>query len=76
MAAAIRHARATLRARCDTSAERWRLAVLEVGYADPIAKTEDGMRATPRPSPSTEQRDDLVGAETGAGRQWHSVAGV
>ena len=46
VAAAIRQARATLRERCEASAERWLLEVLEISYADPDAKTADGKPAT------------------------------
>jgi hypothetical protein len=39
-------ARGALKARCDASADRWLLEVLDVGFADPDAKTEDGKPAT------------------------------
>ena len=46
VAAAIAQTVAGLRALCDASSERCLLEVLEIGYADPDAKTEDGKPAT------------------------------
>jgi len=46
VAAAIAATCAALKARCDASSDRWLLEVLEIGYADPDAKTADGKPAT------------------------------
>jgi phage terminase small subunit len=46
VAAAIAQAVAALKARSEASADRWLLEVLDIAYADPDAKTEDGKPAT------------------------------
>jgi phage terminase small subunit len=46
VAAAIAEAVAALKARSEASADRWLLEVLDIAYADPDAKTEDGKPAT------------------------------
>src|SRR5262245_42143042 len=46
VATAIAATCAALKARCDASSDRWLLEVLEIGYADPDAKTADGKPAT------------------------------
>jgi hypothetical protein len=46
VAAAITQAVAALKARSEASSDRWLLEVLDIAYADPDAKTEDGKPAT------------------------------
>jgi phage terminase small subunit len=46
VAAAIAQAVAALKARAEASSDRWLLEVLDIAYANPDAKTEDGKPAT------------------------------